>query len=731
MDGPKLQEKIDFRMYGRILYKRRWTIATFFLIVVTLVTLTTMVQTPIYEATAILQIEPAPPEVVPFKDVVTLGSQSIWANKEYFQTQFWILRSEALAMEVVEVLDLTNTDPFFASNPNAAKTLSKMVRVRPIKNSQLVQLSLLHPDSEQAALICNTLAAKYQTQNVNFEAKKFLRDKIAESLEERRQDGETGLMEAENELLDFMKENNIISFEGHQNIIQSRLTALSEALTNANRKRVEAQAAYSKAKDLQYSGKGLQLPEVNDNSLIMELKEQKIILEKEYAKLSSKYLEKNPKMIKLSKQLELLDNKINEEINNIVGSFRAVYLIAMAKEKKLEGAVDEAKLEAQALNEKAISYGVLRRKVDTESEIYAELIRRVKETNVMKQLNTTNISIRELADVPKSHIKPKRKTNVLLSMILGIFGGVAIAFLLEYMDTRIKNQDDLEKATGLPFLGIIPSFSADEPEYNSELFTHDFPKSSITESIRAIRTNITFSAHTSDFSKLLVTSAGPQEGKSTTVINLGIIFAQVGKKVLIIDSDLRRPRIHKAFNVTRGKGLTSFIMEEAAAGDVVIDSGVPNLSIIPCGPIPPNPSELLGSSRMDEVIAELESMFDIILFDSPPIVAVTDAVVLSKNVDGVVLIVKSGKTTAEMVTKATRQLSDVKSSILGTVLNDFNIKGEGYRYYYYYRYYRREDGEQIHSKVKKKKRVKEMNNNNAKETEAEVTDDAPNNNPTE
>ena len=703
MATAELAERIDFRLYGKILFKRRWTIATFFIIVVTLVTLITLVQTPIYKATSVIQIEPAPPEIVSFKDVVTLGSQNIWANKEYYQTQFWIIRSEPLAQEVAEALDLIHTDPYFANSSSPARQLSRMISVQPVKNSQLVSIGVVHPDPEQAARICNMLSAHYQLQNVDYRLKQEISQDVLDWLDQRSSSNETNLREAERGLLDFMKTNDIVSFEGRQNIVLQRLTDLSQALTEAHRKRVETEAAYKKVKNLNSSGKAIQLPEVTDNNLIQELKEERILLEKQVSELSEKYKYDHPKMKKLQKQIDLLNAKISEEIANIIGSIHSTYLIARAREKALEGAVTQAKAEAQILNEKAMEYSVLKRKVDSESDIYSELVRRANETRVTQDMQfNNNIIIREKAEAPRSPIKPKRKTNVMLAALLGLFGGVAIAFLLEYLDTTIKSQEDVEDAVGLPFLGVIPSFTADEPEPTSELFTYTYPKSSITESIRSIRTNILFSAAEAPLKKLLVTSAGPQEGKSTTVINLGIIFAQGGKRVLIVDSDLRRPRIHKAFNVTRDRGLTNLIMNEAKPEQVIVNTKVPNLSVIPCGPIPPNPSELLGLTRMQEIIDELGHQFDIILFDSPPIVAVTDAVVLSKKVDGVVLIIKAGRTTSEMVLKAKKQLTDVTAHILGAVLNDFNIRGEGYRYYYYYHYYRSEESDRVKKKVKRK-----------------------------
>ena len=290
--------------------------------------------------------------------------------------------------------------------------------------------------------------------------------------------------------------------------------------------------------------------------------------------------------------------------------------------------------------------------------------------------------------------------------MLGLLGGLGLVFFFEYIDNTIKNQEDVESVVRLPFLGVIPSFKGDENEVaSSDLFVHEFPKSSVTESCRVIRTNITYSSPDRRIKRLLITSASPQEGKSTAAVNLGIIFAQGDKKVLIVDTDMRRPRIHKAFGISSGRpGLTNLIMGESTMDEVIADTGIPGVSVIPCGPIPPQPAELLGARHMEELAAELDARFDWVIFDSPPVVAVTDAVVLSRMVDGVILVVKAGKTTRDLVLKAKRQLTDVGAPILGTVLNDFDMKAGGYRYYYYYHSYRSEDGE--NPKGRKKRRGK-------------------------
>jgi polysaccharide biosynthesis transport protein len=706
---------------GRVLLKRRWTIGAFFLVVTLVVTVATLLQPDIFSATAVIQIESEAPNIVGFKEVVALGAQNYWASKEYYETQFRIIRSRPVLEKVIEALDLDAIPPFDTMDQDRRpRYLSNILRVAPVKSSQLVNLTVEFTDMKTAVEIANALAKVYQHEN--FRRKSDAAQSALEWLGEEEVRRTDRVREKEQELHSFLVDHEIVSFEERQNVVAKRVQDLSDALTQVKRKRIGSQVHYQKAAQFRKQGKSLAIPEVIDNKLIQDLKADLIFLQKEISKAAAKWKPDHPGYKKLVGQETELKKRIDEEIGNIILSLQATYSTDLAGEGKLGAELDATTTEALELSRLEIQYRQMEREASSEGLLFDEIQQRQKETEITKSLPdiSNNVRVIEQAREPErpEPVRPRRRVNVMLGALLGLMGGIGLAFVLEFLDTTIKSAEDLERSIDAPFLGIIPSFDDDLDAVPDELFTHRFPKSSITESVRSIRTNITFSTAGKELKRLLVTSAGPQEGKSTAVINLGIIFAQGGKRVLIIDSDLRRPRLHRAFKVGRKRGLTNLIMEEASIEEVVIHTEVPGVDLIPCGPIPPNPSELLGTQRMRDLSYELADRYDLVLFDSPPIVAVTDAVVMSKIVDGVVIIAKAGKTTTEIVTKASRRLGDVKATILGSVLNDFNIRGAGYRYYYYYYHYRSREGEEEGGQPVGRKKVRRRRASSDKDDQA-------------
>jgi len=691
---PQAQsEGFELREYLVVLLKRKWTFLAFFLVVMTLVLVGTFAQTPVYRATCTVLIERQAPKVVSFSEVVALGANNYYDTKSYYETQFKIIKSRSAAREVIKRMGLEKELPF-SKVADPVEALLNRVSVDPVKKSHLVSVSVDHADPRRGAEIANMVAAVYRDMNLNAklsassDALQWL-DKEGGTLADKVKESEVALQR-------FKEEKNVVSFEERQNIISQRLSELSSALTQAKRSRIDAESLYRKTADYAKSPQKVQtIPSVLENKLIQELKAEKIALDKQLSELSKKYKGKHPEIVKVTSQLELMERTIAQEIAKIVQGIETQYLVARDRETALSAEMEKLKKEKQELDNKEIEYKVLLREAQSNQSLFEAIQKRTKETQVTENLRTNNVRIIDPAEVSTKPVRPRVRMNIVLGFLLGLFGGIGLAFFFEYLDNTIKTQQDVKEFLQLPFLGVIPSLKdlGGGPE-DIDLFAHKHPKSSVTESCRAIRTSITFSAPGQRLRKLLVTSAGPQEGKSTTVINLGIIFAQVEKRVLIIDSDLRKPRIHKAFGIPKERpGLTNLVMGEAETDDVIVASKVPNLDLITCGPIPPNPSELLGSSRMESVIQSLEERYDWILFDSPPIVAVTDAVVLSRIVDGVILVIKSAKSTRDIVLKARHQLQDVGANILGAVLNDFNIKEQGYKYYYYHHYYRDEDRE--------------------------------------
>jgi capsular exopolysaccharide synthesis family protein len=339
--------------------------------------------------------------------------------------------------------------------------------------------------------------------------------------------------------------------------------------------------------------------------------------------------------------------------------------------------------------------------------MYDLLIKRFKETTLTEDMKTGNIRVIDKAEAPKDPVKPRKKRNLILAVIMGLVTGLGLAFFFEYLDNTIKIPEDVKQHLKIPYLGPVPLFDrvSGNPgrDVNQELVTLHAPKSSSSESYRGIRTNILFSSAESPPQVILITSAGPGEGKTITTLNLGIAMAQAGSKVIILDCDMRRPKIHKAFGLTKDRGISNFLVGGADVDGTVGDTPIPNLDVIPCGPIPPNPSEMLGSNRMADLLNGLRKEYAHILIDSPPATAVTDPIVLSKSVDGVVLVIRAGETAREIVRNGVAQFQAVGANILGAILNGVDVGRDKYYYYKYYHYYYGEDGDKKKSKNRKKK----------------------------
>ena len=364
--------------------------------------------------------------------------------------------------------------------------------------------------------------------------------------------------------------------------------------------------------------------------------------------------------------------------------------------------------------------------------MYDLLVKRFKETTLTEEMKTGNIRVVDKAEVPRSPIKPNKKRNLLLGLILGLAAGTGLAFFFEYLDNTIKIPDDLKRHLGIAYLGPTPLVeSKDEPDEKhsgdrlNDLVCLNAPKSTASESYRGIRTNLLFSSADVAPQVILVSSPGPREGKTMTSSNLAITMAQSGSKVLMLDCDLRRPKLHRMFGFAKDKGITNLLAGNASFEEVVVHSKVPNLDLVFSGPIPPNPSEMLGSKRMTELIGELRKRYTRIIIDSPPITAVTDAAILAKAVDGVVLVIRAGQTVREVAKNSVHQLQSVGGHILGAVLNAVDIGKDKYYYYYYYQYYHYyygDDGEKTkrRSKKKRKKRSKSAYYGHEEKTEKPI-----------
>ena len=738
MMDQNTEEQINLRDYLYVIQKRRWTVITVFAVIVITVAILTFTATPIYEATARLIIDKENPNVVSIQEVMSVDA----SGSDYYQTQYKIIESRTVARKVVRRLDLDKSEEFFpkpkddlisnlkrsiqetiafwkdsitsllrTGDESIPKTLEgfepdsplvsdfiKRIKVSPIRNSRLVDVRFEGKDSVLAAKIVNTLADVYISQNLETklravqDAVKWLHNRIEE---ERKK-----VEKAEQALLRYKEKHSIITdFSSDvENITAQKLAHLNTQVVEAESNRVEAETRYKQAMVLTGTPDMLDsIPEVLNNELIRQIKSMEIELFKRMSELSKKYGQKHPRMVAIESELNTLQKRRTQEVSRVINSLKNEYKVALAKENSLKAALAKQKKESLELNQKAIQYGVLRRESESARYMYELLIKRFKETSLTEDMKTGNIRIIDRAEVPEYPIKPKKKLNILLAIIVSLLTGTGLAFFFEYLDNTIKLPEEVEKHLNIPFLGSTPLFSTKNKwnirgDTSPELIAFNYPRSTASESYRSIRTNILFSSAESVPQVILITGVGPQEGKTITTANLAVTMAQADSKIVILDCDMRRANVHKVFGTANDHGISNLLVGNSNMREAILHTRIPNLDVIPCGPIPPNPSELLGSTRMTTLLNSLRKHYAHILIDSPPSIAVTDAVVLSKSVDGVILVIRAGYTAKEIIKSGIVQFAAVGTHILGAVLNGVDMSRDRYHYQYYYYHYS-EDGD--------------------------------------
>jgi succinoglycan biosynthesis transport protein ExoP len=728
---PAKEEEFSLRDYGKVLRKRRWTVFATLLITLVTTAIFTFAMKPIYRGTTTIQINKESPQIVDFKEIFSINTMDM----DYYQTQYKILESRSLAKRVIQANSLLQNPEFspgkelspfqiwtskivkkgsdwltfqnqkgrpLSENEKETAQDSLIVnefldklKVEPIRNSRLVKVHFDSHDPGLARQIPNTLAELYIQQNLEtrFKATEQAKEWLTRQLDDLK-----GKVEKADEALRaFGSKHGIISLEEKENIVIQRLSELNEALAKAEAERMAKEAMHRQTQ----SPNPDSLPPILENKLVQELKQTYIQLEAQHAKLSESFFKPDwPEMRRLKDQMDTVQNRLNGEIKKIVAGMKNEYESSLRKESLLRNAFEEQKARAMEMQQRAIQYNILKREADTNKELYKGLLQRMKEAGVSAGITASNIQVVDQAEMPIKPFRPNKKLNLLLAAVVGLFLGVGLAFFLEHLDDTIKTPEDLQDLVRLPSFGIVPEGAYERRRrvesnhsFPVELATSDFPKSMLSEAYRSIRTSILLSSSGNPPKTIAVSSPNPGEGKTTTVMNTAIVLAQTGARVIIIDADMRKPRIHKVFGKENGVGLSSFLSGNAELEAVVQKSKIPDLYYIPSGPIPPNPSELLGSVLFKKMIEGLGSRFHYLIIDSPPLLAFSDSVIISTNVDGVVMVVIGGKTPRETLKRSKEVLLQVDARILGVVINRARIRGAEYGSYYhrYYYYYGKED----------------------------------------
>ncbi len=706
------EKEVTLRDYWKVIQKRRWIIIAFFSIVLIATAVGTFTMRPIYRGTTTIQINKENPQIVDFKEIFAVNTMDM----DYYQTQYKILESRTLAKRVIHALKLSE-HPEFQPSPETAlqkwksgaftqlssflsssekapseneketgliNLFLKRLKIEPIRNSRLVKIHFDSTSPQLSTQVSNALASAYIQQNL--EARFVSTEQAKEWLTRQLEDLKAKVERADEDLQAFGSKHDIISLEEKENVTMQRLTELNEALTKAEAERIAKEALYK-----QVGSRNLDsFPSILENKLIQDLKQAYIQLEAQYVKLSETFKPEYPEMVRLKNQMQSIQKRMDAEASNIVAGMKNDYESGLRREALLRQAFQVQKAKALEMKEKGIQYNILKREADTNRELYKGLLQRMKEAGVSAGITASNIQVVDQAEMPTSPYKPNKRLNLLLATVVGLFLGVGLAFFFEYLDNTVKTPEDVEQLIRLPSFGMVPEISTGRrrrlekgASYPVELITYGHPKSMLSEAYRSIRTSILLSFSEKPPKKIAITSPNPTEGKTTTVINTAIALSQTGAQVLIIDADLRKPRLHKIFNHENGVGLSNFLSGHGDLESVVKKSEVPNLFYIPSGPIPPNPSELLGSNLFKKMVESLEARFDHLVFDSPPVLGFADAIILSNSVDGVILTVLGGKTPRETLQRAKEVLQQVNVKILGVVINRVDIRRSDYGYYYY------------------------------------------------
>ena len=711
MDSQR-EQTFDLDSYFNTLWRRKWLVLGFIGLVITGAYAFTKRQEKVYEAVSQVVIERSAPQYLTGQagmDVVSLGVGNYWSSGEYLETQYRILKSRQVAKMVVDRLDLRHDSKFMGfdkiedpekraraeQGADAVQTLVSKLTIEPVEDSYIVFIKVRDRTPKTAALIADTVADCYAESNLNRKIS-GAREAVA-WLNRQASDLRGELERADNALLEFKREHNILSasLADKQNLVTQSLQEAERRLRSAKGERIRLESALEQVRALTVAEAETTFEDVLGNGLIQRLKEQIVELQNERTDLLTRYLEQHPSVLAVNTKIERVQKALQREVKGIRTSLGKRYKAALQTERRLAADLQVVELQASALTGRELAYRRLQSEVETKKQLFAQIMVRLKESELQAELRANNVRVLDHAMVPAAPVYPRPLLNLVIAAFLALVSGVGLAFLVENLDTSIKSQAQLENELGLTFLGIIPSvqpsrrrrFESPIP-VNSDRYVIDFPKSTLAECVRTIRTNLLFMVPERELRTLCITSPGPREGKTSTCVNVGATMALSGSRVLIVDSDLRRPRLHEIFDVTNERGLTNMIVDPAVTVDSVIrNTDVEGLDILCSGAVPPNPAELLQSSAFKRTRERLLENYDRVIFDSPPVAAVTDAQILGNTCDGTMLVVRAGKTRRELVAKAKRLLDDVNVNLLGALLNNFDVSKRVYGQYYY-QYYR-------------------------------------------
>jgi len=675
---PPDDEKRDVHLldYWRAIWRGRWTILSIFVVVVTLVALGTFTQKPMYRASATVEIMPQSRKVTPLAEIAEVGSTQFgwFAEERYFNTQYEIIRSRDVAQRVFDSLDLYN-HPFFKTSNDPIGVLTSMIEVEPLKETGIVEISLEGENPEEVASWVNTIAEAYVDRNIGqvveatSKALKALLSEIA-PLREKLEDSQRDTFE-------FAERANLYVPENQQTITNGRLSALQVELTETQIKKAELEGLLKQVDSVRENhGSFENIQQISSDPVVQELYRAKVGLEREYKRLLVTFKDRHLRVLEKQKEIEEINDKISSEVERLIGGLRSQYELLKDREAKMSKAIDQTRAESLQVNRKASSYEMVKGEATETKRIYDLISTRVKEIDLSSSLLSNNLHILDKAPVPKVPVRPRKVLNMVVGLLLGLMLGVGTVFFLDYLDNTIRTSEDVEHYLKLNLLAIVPKQA-------------EGTQSAVKEAYQTLRTSLLFSRKNRAANTVLITSAGPQEGKSCTTVNVARTLATSGERVIIVDCDLRRPAIHQRLNLSRDNGITNYIL--SAEGDdwrnYIKETDQKNLYALTCGPIPPNPADVFGHERFLGLLKELRANFDWVFIDSPPVVSLADSMILASLTDMVAFVVRHNENDKDLIRRCVMNVRKINPNVIGAVLNNVDLDRSHYKDYYYVGYY--------------------------------------------
>ena len=685
-------EDAVLRDYLKILSRRRWVAVAVFVAIFSSVVIYTLTATPVYKSTARVFVDPGASQ-----NEISLQQGQQVDTSSYIQTQLGILKSDSIARAVVQKMRLVKSQSvssggilaFFGlkkdvSRPDkmtdaAVKSFDRNLIVQEEKNSNIIRVSYTDTNPSLAAAVANTVVQEFIERNIEMKveparaAMTWLNSQLG-AIKNR-------MTQSTKQLNDFKRSRDLIQTgENDSNISVQALSGLNQKLLAAQTARSETEVKYGMVQKLANTPDGLMtLPEVINNKVIQNMKDQQSKLAKEIADAHKNYGARHPEMIRLKTEMATLKRQIKQEEDFIVLSIENSYVEALNNEESLKTAFDQQKTKAMDYEKQASEYGLMKQDVEGSRSIYDAVLKKFQESNLAGSMNMSNVQLLDQAFPQASPLRPDKRRNLILGLLIGLLCGIGAAFAVEMLDNTFKTPDDVEEYLRLPMLGVIPRIK------NIESFMSD-PKAPGAESFRNIRSNLLLSTGDKAPRIVQICSAGHSEGKTTFALNMAAIMAAAGEKIILIDADLRKPRLHKMLKAANRQGLSNLLSGQAGLDEMIRQTHMKGVDAITSGPIPPNPSELLGSRTLKDSLPELLRRYDRIIIDCPPLAGLADAPLVSSMSDGIILVIRGSKTPRDLVIKSKKNLDAINARVLGVVLNDIRSRSDQY-YQYNYGYY--------------------------------------------